>query len=619
MRVLLILVLVLQAGSSPVLSRETLQLGGAAGLSWQENGTLSFIDAESVPGSIRPFETEPTHNLVSSMRSRGGYLRSLLNTYTLDEAWVRGESELVIDGDSTTAYVHEPRIVILGGGGGYWTVPMFFDLGAPFLLDRIRFFTRSEHPENQMRQYVLWFNDGSDETKDRLGDPLWSKYKTEIDNLNSEVEIRIDPPQMVRHIRLRPGTEASNGGLAETWEVAEFQVFGQGFVPTATYVSDPLDLGSPASLGHIHWAWQLDEGARILVQTRTGSDDQPYVYWRKTGVGDEISQFDERGEPLDADDYADMVNTRAGITDDLTNWSPWQTYELELGAEGTQILSPSPRRYVQVRLQFASVGLVGGQVDSLMFDFSEPPVRSAVAEIHPIEVEAAAPTSFTYAIRSRLESNHTGFNSLRLRTAARVDTVHGVRIDRQEIDESSATRDADGSWVVTFPRVLQDQTLLEFDFQARVYRYGTPFGVTLLDTETDSVPLEVVAGDAVADLTGDDLMVRIGLQKDLIADLEVSPNPFTPNGDGRNDLTTVSFSLLRLTEATPVTVRIHELGGRLVRRLTAETEGSQAVHLSWDGRDDAGQLVRPGLYLFHLSIEADGGTEELTGRIAVAY
>ncbi|MBT6146795.1 MAG: hypothetical protein HOH74_15260, partial [Gemmatimonadetes bacterium] len=64
-------------------AREVFQLGGASGLPWAEQGTLSFINTETSPGSIRPFETEPTHNLISSMRSRGGDVSSLLNTYTL--------------------------------------------------------------------------------------------------------------------------------------------------------------------------------------------------------------------------------------------------------------------------------------------------------------------------------------------------------------------------------------------------------------------------------------------------------------------------------------------------------------------------------------------------------
>ena len=281
----LVLLLLCAIGVSPSAARESFQLGGSQGLSWVESGGLSFIDAVSMGGSIRPFETEPTQNLIATMRSRGGDIDTIVDKYTIPNTWIDGGYEWVVDGDSTTAFVHPPRIQILGGGGGYWTVPMFFDLGAPFLVERIRFMTRPDHPENQMRRYILSLNDGTEAAKDRVGNLIWSKYREEIDNLESVVDLDINP-QMVRHIYIRPGGTGTNSGLSETWEVAEVQVFGRGFVPTAEYVSDPIDLGAPSALGQIHWGWQLDEGGQIIVQTRSGIDDQPYVYWRITGVGD---------------------------------------------------------------------------------------------------------------------------------------------------------------------------------------------------------------------------------------------------------------------------------------------------------------------------------------------
>lgn len=614
---LLITVAALLLSSGQLQARELFQFGGSSGMPWADQGTLSFINVED--GSIRPFETEPTHNLVSSMRSRGGNLTSLLDTYTLAGEWVAGGSEFVIDGDPTTAFVHPPRIVILGGRGGYWTVPMFFDLGAPFLVERIRFYTRPDHPENQMRGYVLFLNDGTEATKDEVGNVIWTKYKDEIDNLNSVVDLDIEP-QMVRHIRLRPGTIASNGGLSETWEVAEMEVYGRGFVPEASFVSHALDLGAPSSLGTIRWGHKVDPGARIIVQTRSGTDDQATVYWRKTGVGTEVSPLGENGQPLTAEAYSFLrPDKRGGITDDLTNWSPWQTYEIEDGRQGTPLLSPSPRRYVQVRVQLFSVGLAGGQLDSLSFDYSQPPVaRSAVGEITPTLVEPSATTRFTYAVRSRIDASHSGFNALHLSTVAQIDSIVDVRIDRNPVAFTTSVGE-NGERVVNFPRIQRDQTLLEVDLEARVFRYGTPFSGAIVDSETDEVALQITAGDAVPEAVDDDLMVRIRLDGKVLSDLQVSPNPFTPNGDGRNDVTTVSFSLLRLTTATPVSLRIFDLAGRLVRHLDTELAGSSASRLQWDGRDDEGGLTPPGLYVFRLSIESDGGRQDRVGHIALAY
>jgi gliding motility-associated-like protein len=613
---LLVVAVLLSAGMSQ--AREIIQLGGS-GLAWPDHGTLSFIDAESESGSIRPFATEPTHNLVSSMRSRGGDVSSIFNTYTLPESWIQGEGEFIVDGDSTTAFVHPPRIVILGGGGGFWTVPMFFDLGATFLVDRIRFATRADHPENLMRRYILYLNDGTDASKDDVGNLIWTKHREEIDNLGRVVDLEVEP-QMVRHMQLLPGTIGSNGGLGETWEIAEMQVFGRGFVPTASFVSDPIDLGAESSLGAINWAWRVDPGAQIIIQTRSGTDDQASVYWRKTGIGVEISPLNDAGQPLDADGYSLLrPDKRGGVTDDLTNWSPWQTYDLEEGLGGTPILSPSPRRYVQVRVQLFSVGLAGGQLDSLHFEYSQPPVaRSAIGEISPTLVEAATSTPFTFTVRSRIDAGQSGFDALQLGTVAQIDSITAVRIDRQLVAYTSSTM-ADGGRLVRFPRIQRDQTLLEVDLSARVFRYGTPFNGSVLDSEADEVPLRITAGDAAAEINSDELSVRIELNDKLLSDVQVQPNPFTPNGDGHNDELNVSFSLLRLTTATPVTLRIFDLAGRQVRRIDSNLEGSRAAQLQWDGRNNQQVLQPPGLYVFRLAIESDGGTQERVGHISMAY
>ena len=613
---LLVVAVLLSAGMSQ--AREIIQLGGS-GLAWPDHGTLSFIDAESESGSIRPFATEPTHNLVSSMRSRGGDVSSIFNTYTLPESWIQGEGEFIVDGDSTTAFVHPPRIVILGGGGGFWTVPMFFDLGATFLVDRIRFATRADHPENLMRRYILYLNDGTDASKDDVGNLIWTKHREEIDNLGRVVDLEVEP-QMVRHMQLLPGTIGSNGGLGETWEIAEMQVFGRGFVPTASFVSDPIDLGAESSLGAINWAWRVDPGAQIIIQTRSGTDDQASVYWRKTGIGVEISPLNDADQPLDADGYSLLrPDKRGGVTDDLTNWSPWQTYDLEEGLGGTPILSPSPRRYVQVRVQLFSVGLAGGQLDSLHFEYSQPPVaRSAIGEISPTLVEAATSTPFTFTVRSRIDAGQSGFDALQLGTVAQIDSITAVRIDRQLVAYTSSTM-ADGGRLVRFPRIQRDQTLLEVDLSARVFRYGTPFNGSVLDSEADEVPLRITAGDAAAEINSDELSVRIELNDKLLSDVQVQPNPFTPNGDGHNDELNVSFSLLRLTTATPVTLRIFDLAGRQVRRIDSNLEGSRAAQLQWDGRNNQQVLQPPGLYVFRLAIESDGGTQERVGHISMAY
>lgn len=73
------------------------------------------------------------------------------------------------------------------------------------------------------------------------------------------------------------------------------------------------------------------------------------------------------------------------------------------------------------------------------------------------------------------------------------------------------------------------------------------------------------------------------------------PNPFDPS-------TRIGFDL---PAAADVRIRIHDVRGRLVRRLVLrrETPGRHAV--LWDGTDDSGQRLASGLYFCRLEAGGD--------------
>ena len=599
----------------PSQARQVYQFGGHGGFPWSETGSLVFLDVNKVPGGIQPFSAELSHDLTTSMLERGGYLGPPFDDY-ISAHWEQ-DRFLLLDGDPTTAFVHAPMINIYASAGvrRWYTVPMFFDLGAPFPVERIRIHIRPDHAENLIREYRLWVNDGSEETQNEFGDPIWTLLKQETDNLKVVVDLDIEP-QIIRHIYLRPWE------TGQTWEISELEAFGQGFVPTASFVSEPIDLGAAASLGRIWWQGQRDPGAKILIQTRSGHDEDPELYWRKTGIGDQEMPVDERGQRLTQEGYESLIPDMKGeITQDLDNWSVWQTYAFEEGLEGTRLLSPSPRRYVQLRIEFFSGGRDGGWIDSLRFEYSQPPVvQAAIGEIYPLTVEAAVSSRFTYMVWSRLSSGQGGFNALELRTLAQVDAIEAVRIDRETVAFSvDQAVEEPHRLLVHFPRIVQDQTLLEVDLRARVFRYGTAFSGAVWDTEVDEVGLEVTPGDAVETVLGDGLNVRTTLAGSLLGGVEVGPNPFSPNGDGVNDRLGITYALLRLTEAVPLRVEIFDLSGRRVRLLGSGTGGSAFYTVEWDGRDDGHDLVRPGLYLYRIVVEAESGKEEKIGHVVVVY
>lgn len=619
MRILAITVLALTvAGSRPSDARETYQLGGGGGRPWEQVGELVFADVERVPGSLRPLEAQEGQNLALSIAERGGSLESVVSTYTLPQDWFTTK-DLMLDGDSTTAFVHPPRIDFFTVGR-FYSVQIFLDLGAPFPIELVRFLTRPDAPGNQIREYDLHINDGG---LNESGYIVWQLRRHETDNLRRVVEVPLDL-EPVRRVRLYPGSwgqGSRNTGPAETWEIAELEVFGRGFVPKASYITQTIDLGQPSALGAIRWAATRDPLATVMIQSRSGSDDQPEIYWRHTGVGDEITSLGTNGQPLTEANYLALSpGVQGGITQDLENWSPWQTYELEEGAAGTRMRSPSPRQFVQFKVEFASSGLDGAQIDSLSFDYSQPPVAEAVVgEIWPGLAEVGEPTRFTYAVRAAMRAGQSGFTSLEVRTPALVESVDEVRIDGASVDfTSESDPGATEGFAVSFPRIDVDQSLLEVDFTARVFTYGTPFSGAVADQATDEVPLEITAGDAVPKWTGDALKVRTSLGSQLLGKAQVSSSVLSPNGDDVNDTIELSIEVRRLTKAL-ATIEIVDLAGRRVRTLRQDEVTSGLLTVVWDGRNDSGEKVLPGSYLYRIAVDSDAGEEASVGLIAVAY
>jgi glucose/arabinose dehydrogenase len=79
------------------------------------------------------------------------------------------------------------------------------------------------------------------------------------------------------------------------------------------------------------------------------------------------------------------------------------------------------------------------------------------------------------------------------------------------------------------------------------------------------------------------------------------PNPFGHDVLSRavGPTTTIEFAL---TQNAPVELRVYNLRGQLVRTLVSQYQTAGKKIISWDGRDDAGQTLPSGAYLYRLKI-----------------
>ena len=87
-------------------------------------------------------------------------------------------------------------------------------------------------------------------------------------------------------------------------------------------------------------------------------------------------------------------------------------------------------------------------------------------------------------------------------------------------------------------------------------------------------------------------------EKATVDRFNLFPNPFSPNGDGRNDEASLMFTAG--TDPTDVTVKIFDLKGKLMKTLFSRQAviGDQTV--AWDGRDEKGQICPVGVYVIQL-------------------
>ena len=107
----------------------------------------------------------------------------------------------------------------------------------------------------------------------------------------------------------------------------------------------------------------------------------------------------------------------------------------------------------------------------------------------------------------------------------------------------------------------------------------------------------------------------------LLADPQLTPRVFTPNGDGINERTELSFSVFRMQGPGAFDAGVYDLAGRRVRDLAFVRPRASGEHLiPWDGRDDRGELLEPGLYLVRVGFSVDtGAVQPFIATVALVY
>ena len=425
-----------------------------------------------------------------------------------------------------------------------------------------------------------------------------------------------------------------------------------------------------------------DGGVQVRVRSGTSLDTR--VYNRKVGRGvvspfigqSIVADWPATGDRIDVHSYVHLsaversrvkelpANNLGSQDGQVGGWTPWSApfsfaeglVERD-GSGGLLLPLPPLHRYIQFRFDFDSKGTGGVNLDYIEFDFSPPVVtRGVLSEIYPDTVsQLGIASSFQYVLKPDMTAADAGFNRIDIIVPSRNAQVESLTIDdlpwervpppteallhsRTWLDTLTGLGNGHFASVTYFDSTdgtvklgIKTALLKAVDFprgedremvvvlSSPIFRLLTRFRSWIWNDRVDLDMQPTQPGNASDRLPTDQVEVMVQATDETLNLRQAGPNPFTPNGDGINDVLTFEFDLFLLTDQADVTATLYALDGHLVRQLElAGNIGEQL--LEWDGRDENGELVPPGIYLYRLFVNSDTReTKEILGTVAVAY
>jgi len=547
-------------------------------------------------------------NIGLGLRERGGYV----------EAPGHYNPALAFDGDFTTHWAAHYFPYKENNGG------FLADLGAMFWVDAIRIVNTLNVHKYTLPGYVI---EGSDGSRASDGTLRWDRLTPESSKQNLRNALRFEDRFALRKLRFvrfwsmdwdfGPG----GGPFMNAW-IDEFQLYGEGYVAEATMTSDLIELGGAKNLTAITWDADVPPGTSLEIRTRTGDELQEVQHF-----------FNASGQEVTELVYNRLPGfSRGEIRTEFVPGSGWSSWSPPYQQPGDRILSPSPREYAMLQVRIASDDpYAAASIERIRIDFVPPLAKEILVEISPYrEVRPGVPQEFACVLGPRFLPADSGFDEILVEapTGIRMDLL-GVRMGLEQDFLENRTTDfvlegdrfaapdgsrlqvmsdrSDSLWV-RLPEIVRigrgDWILVRF--RSTVFLNGTQFSVQIGNSAMPGVWQRADPGDATYMTSGRGTTVFLPATDRILDAVDLVPNPFTPNGDGIHDEVEIRFTVLKITADTPVEVRIHTLSGRLSRTLRERrTSANGPYRIAWDGRDEAGILVPPGLYLCCVHVDAD--------------
>ena len=610
---------------------------GEGGESWASQALASTALDFSQTGTIKSLGFDLQNNItqqLSWVSARPiGFLEERAQAYVWDNTTLRESQLVIVDGQDTTSTGDRFKEFGIQQSGRRFE----FDLGTRIPINRILFFPRPfgvddqgrPYSEDFIRGYSLFSSNGLSFTQDNR--PDYSLLR-QVEFTREDTAEVLFPLQFIRFIRLHVNSP-------NPFEIAEFQLFGTGFAPQASYTSKIIDLGEAANFSRLEWTVEglrqegtdqvvvEDSDTEIAIRMRTGTDDNPRVFFRL------VDRFTREREVVTEDEYNKLgQNEQGGFQDDQANWSLWSS---PFTSSGQRIALPSPRRYFQFEIAMKSRSILDGiQVTSLSVEHSIPPLAqqligevSVLDDPRPPRSVAVVPVgqfvTFAYDLIADVAGTDIGFDAIQIFTPSSQPKFRELFIgEPPEKVEPTEIIEELGSLTVLFPssRQITGRDVLQIIFDAQVFVQGSFLNAEVFDTQSEEVPQRVLSGDANPDVTTNTLRVLTAAEsaREILSSFEVTPRVFSPNGDAINEEALIALTLSQLVEPVEVEVAIFDLAGRRVRTLAGEERSGSHLR-PWDGRDENEKLLPVGIYLVKVSVNADQESFVQAETVGIVY
>ncbi len=394
------------------------------------------------------------------------------------------------------------------------------------------------------------------------------------------------PPEWARYLRYNI-TEVRIDMPA----IGQMMVFAEGHILEGEYESPWIDFGEPTrpkNFDQVKWEGIIRDGTEITIQTQTVSSEADTSEW--------------------------STPTRL------------QSFSFD---------SPEPATHFRYRVNLATqVGTLTPTFKklSVTYSYDDQPVTYADGYIlGPIggTVAMGADSTFVYALSYNLVAGQN-IKSVAISVPVRA-TLNSVYMPVSDKTLDVTYESTIDTLYVTLkdPLTVAGIDTLHISFNTMLYKSSHTFEAFIYNATMN----DGAGGIRVWENKelGSNTVTADKYLKKILMYVKAVPKVLTPNGDNKNDFTVFEFTLAKVE--TNVMIKIFNTDGSIVffkeeycvpGKYSAEKSAagkSEAVNLPghWDGKDEDGELVPPGIYIYQVIADTDEGGVFEGGTVVVAY